>query len=75
LANIQLQPGHDGRWNLHENDKFLVAFMYNALILSDVSIDSISNNKLWKLKISLLIKVFGWYLRKGVILTKDNFAK
>jgi hypothetical protein len=37
---------------------FLVASMYNALILPDVPIDSISNNKLWKLKIPLRIKVF-----------------
>jgi hypothetical protein len=40
-----------------------------------VSIDKINNNKLWKLKISLRVKVFGWYLRKGVILTKYNLAK
>jgi hypothetical protein len=53
----------------------LVASMYNALILPDVPIDSISNNKLWKLKIPLRIKVFGWYLRKGVVLTKDNLTK
>jgi hypothetical protein len=76
LANIQLQDGHDEfRWNLHENGKFSVASMYNALILPDVPIDKISNDKLWKLKIPLRIKVFGWYLRKGVILTKDNLAK
>jgi hypothetical protein len=49
--------------------------MYNALILPDVPIDKISNNKLWKLKILLRIKVFGWYLHKGVVLTKDNLAK
>jgi hypothetical protein len=49
--------------------------MYNALIQPDVPIDKITHNKLWKLKIPLRIKVFGWYLRKGVILTKDNLAK
>jgi hypothetical protein len=49
--------------------------MYNALIFPNVSINKISNNKLWKLKIPLRIKVFGWYLRKGVVLTKDNHAK
>jgi hypothetical protein len=76
LANIQLQDGHDEfRWNLHENGKFSVAFMYNALILPHVSIDKVSNDKLWKLKLPLRIKVFGWYLRKGVVLTKDNLAK
>jgi hypothetical protein len=54
LANIQLQDGHDKfRWNLHENGKILVASMYNALILPDVPIDKIRNDKLWKLKIPL----------------------
>jgi hypothetical protein len=76
LANIQLQDGHDEfRWNLHENGKFSVASTYSALILPDVPIDKVSSNKLWKLKIPLRIKVFGWYLRKGVVLTKDNLAK
>jgi hypothetical protein len=76
LANIQLQDGHDEfRWNLHKNGKFSVASMYNALILLDVPIDKISNDKLWKLKIPLRIKVFGWYVRKGVVLIKDNLAK
>jgi hypothetical protein len=76
LANIQLQDGHDEfRWNLHENGKFLVASMYNALILTHVPIDKVSNDKLWKLKLPLRIKVFGWYLCKEVVLTKDNLAK
>jgi hypothetical protein len=60
LANIQLQPDHDVfRWNLHENGKFLVAFMYNALIQHNLSVDKGTNNRLWKLKIPLRIKVFG----------------
>jgi hypothetical protein len=47
LANVQLQPGHDEfRWNVHENGKFSVAFMYNALILPNVPIDSVNSNKL-----------------------------
>jgi hypothetical protein len=76
LANIQLEEGHNEfRWNLHENGKFSVASMYNALILLDVPIDKVSNDKLWKLKIPLQIKVFGWYLRNGVVLTKDNLGK
>jgi hypothetical protein len=49
--------------------------MYNVLIQPELPIDKISNNRLWKLKIPLRIKVFGWYLRKGVILTKDNLAR
>jgi hypothetical protein len=36
LANIQLTTGKDiFRWNLHENGKFLVDSLYNALILPD----------------------------------------
>jgi hypothetical protein len=49
--------------------------MYNALIQPDLPIDKNSNNRLWKLRLPLRIKVFGWYLRKGVILTKDNLGK
>jgi hypothetical protein len=76
LANIQIQDGHDEFWwNLHGNGKFSLASMYNALILPDVPINKLSNDKLWKLKIPLRIKVFGWYLRKGVVLTKVNLAK
>ena len=34
-----------------------------------------TNEHLWKLKTPLKIKVFLSYLRKGVVLTKDNLAK
>jgi hypothetical protein len=65
LAEIHLQPGHDEfRWNLHENGKFSVGSMYNALIQPDIPFDKVSNNRLWKLKIPLWIKVFGWYLHR-----------
>jgi hypothetical protein len=33
------------------------------------------NKRLWKLKVLLKIKIFLWYLRKGVVLTKENLAK
>ena len=49
--------------------------MYRALIQPDIPVDSANNNKLWKMKIPLKTKVFAWYLRRGVILTKDNLAK
>jgi hypothetical protein len=29
----------------------------------------------WKAKISLKIKIFLWYLKNGVVLTKDNLVK
>jgi hypothetical protein len=74
LANVQLTNGKDEfRWNLHENGKFLVASMYNALILSDLLV--YDNKKIWKMKIPLKNKFFAWYLRRGVIVTKDNLIK
>jgi hypothetical protein len=76
LANVHLQNGSDGFcWNLLENGNISIDSMYNALIQSGVPIGKINNNTLWKLKIPLRFKVFGWYLRKGVILTKGNLAK
>jgi hypothetical protein len=57
---------------LHQNGLFSVKSMYRALLLSE----ALSYNTLtWKLKLPLKIKVFLWYLYKGVILTKDNLAR
>jgi hypothetical protein len=62
LATIQLSAEPDEfRWNLHKNGEFSVDFMYNALIYLHVQVDS--NKMIWKMKIPLKIKVFGWYLR------------
>ena len=47
--------------------------MYRALVHSDIPVDD--NKKIWQMKIPLKIKVFTWYLRRGVILTKDNLVK
>ena len=47
--------------------------MYRALIQSHVPTDN--NKKIWKMKIPLKNKIFAWYLRRGVILTKDNLIK
>jgi hypothetical protein len=29
----------------------------------------------WKVKLPLKIKIFLWYLNRGVVLTKDNLVK
>jgi hypothetical protein len=74
LTAVQLLQGSDVfRWNLHGNGQFSVEFMYRALIQSDVPVDN--NKKIWKMKIPLKNKIFAWYLRRGVILTKDNLIK
>jgi hypothetical protein len=44
---------------------------YQALIKNE---EPNLNKRLWELKAPLKIKVFLWYIRRGVILTKDNLA-
>ena len=73
LEDIQLSGEPDiFRWNLHQNGKFSVKSMYDAMVHCDVPVD---NRKLWKLKIPLRVKIFLWFLNKGVILTRDNLAR
>jgi hypothetical protein len=74
LDSIQLSAEPDEfRWNVHPNGKFSVGSLYKAIIHSDISVNS--NKKIWKIKIPLKTKIFGWYLRRGVILTKYNLVK
>jgi len=47
--------------------------MYRALIHSAVPVDN--NRNIWNMKVPLKVRIFSWYLRKGVLLTKDNLAK
>jgi hypothetical protein len=51
---------------------FLVKSLYQALMRVEVPN---SNKKLWKIKVPPKIKVFLWYLRKDVLLTKDNLIR
>jgi hypothetical protein len=46
------------RYVSRKTNGLVMLLMYNALILPDVPINKVSNNKLWKLKIPLQIKVF-----------------
>ncbi len=51
---------------------FFVRSMYLALINNRY----IERNKIiWKLKMPLKIKIFMWYLFKGIVLNKDNLAR
>jgi hypothetical protein len=54
------------------NKKFLVKNMYNDLVLKS---GTPGNCWTWKAKISLKIKIFLWYLKNEVVLTKDNLVK
>jgi hypothetical protein len=46
--------------------------MYNALIM-DMQVRY--NMVLWKLKVPYQINFFTWYLKRGVVLIKDNLAR
>lgn len=76
LSRIEgLELSHDRDtfyWNLTPNGKFSVKSFYTALKFSTTPN---VNRDMWKMKAPLKIKLFLWYLRKGVILTKDNLAK
>jgi hypothetical protein len=73
LVNIQLTNEKDVlKWNLTSSGLFSVKSMYGALLNNP---QVFYNKALWKLKVPLKIKIFMWYLIKGVVLTKDNLAK
>jgi hypothetical protein len=58
------------RWTVSK--KFSVKDLYNDLVLrSGTPADCWA----WKAKILLKIKIFLWYLKNGVVLTKDNLVK
>ncbi len=73
IIHIQLNHSSNSfRWNFNQNGGFSVRSMYLELINNGY----IERNKIiWKLRMSLKIKIFMWYLLKGVVLTKDNLAR
>ena len=73
LTNIVLNHEHDDfKWNLDQTGVFTVKSHYLGLIHQNIPN---TNKKIWKLKIPLKIKIFLWYLKRRVILTKDNLAR
>jgi hypothetical protein len=54
------------------NKNFSVKSMYNDIVLRA---GTPVNCWVWKAKIPLKIKIFLWYLRNWVVLTKDNLVK
>ena len=73
IIHIQLNQSSDCvSWNYNQNSRFCVRSMYLALINNGY----IERNKIiWKLKMPLKIKIFMWYLLKGMVLMKDNLAR
>jgi hypothetical protein len=72
VAHTRLNEENDKFiWDLLQNSLFSVNSMYKALI-TDSHVRS--HMVLWKMKIPLQIRNFMWYLKHGVVLTKDNLA-
>jgi hypothetical protein len=73
VAYTNLNTNRDSfRWDLTANGLFTIQSLYQAILDNGVARD---NKDFWKLKIPLKIKVFMWYLKRGVTLTKDNLAR
>ena len=73
VMNVHLtNQGDSFVWGLHQNGRFSVHSMYTVLIVSQASLCC---KQIWRLKLPLKLKVFMWYLFKGVVLTKDNLAR
>ncbi|WVZ63094.1 LOW QUALITY PROTEIN: hypothetical protein U9M48_012759 [Paspalum notatum var. saurae] len=73
IALVQLDDQPDSlKWNVSKQGQFTVNSMYEHL-MNQIALPL--NKHLWKLKLPLKIKIFLWFLFKGVILTKDNLIK
>ena len=69
---VRVHEQDEFHWNLTPNGVFSVKSHY--LALTHIGVPNI-NRRIWKVKVPLKVKIFLWYLRRGVILTKDNLAK
>ena len=72
VAFINLNEGRDTFiWNLNNNVLFSVKSMFKYLVNNGIKV----TQEIWHMKVPLKIKIFLWFLKKRVILTKDNLAK
>jgi hypothetical protein len=71
--DITLLPNSDKFiWNLTSSGEFTVKPMYLDLLNGQTRY---LHKYIWKLKVSLKIKIFMWFLHNKVIFTKDNLVK
>jgi hypothetical protein len=59
-------------WILHQHSQYTIKSLYMVLISNGVAH---MNKQLWRLKVLLKIKIFMWYMRREVVITKDNLAR
>lgn len=73
IMQVHLAEQSDSiRWILTKNGVFSVKSMYSHLINTGILPTSVP---IWRIKVPLRIKIFMWFIHKGVILTKDNLLK
>jgi hypothetical protein len=72
-VNIHLNDNEDVfKWSLTTSGQLTVRSMYNTILNENI----MPNNRfLWRTKLPLKVKIFLWFMFKGVILTKDNLIK
>ncbi|WVZ54946.1 hypothetical protein U9M48_005671 [Paspalum notatum var. saurae] len=72
LLNVDFEEGNDVfKWHLHKSGNFSVRSMYMHFINTGIRVSM----EIWRTRLPLKIKIFLWYLKKEVILTKDNLSR
>ena len=73
IINVHLSSQNDiFRWKLNKPGLFSAQTFYAALI---GNYRVTNKHFFWLLQIPLKVKIFLWYLKKRVVLTKDNLLK
>ncbi|WVZ83658.1 hypothetical protein U9M48_030784, partial [Paspalum notatum var. saurae] len=72
VMNLVRREGRDKFiWGLNKTGVFTVRSMYKHLVNNGIKV----SQEIWKTKIPLKTKIFMWYIKRGVLLTKDNLAR
>ncbi|WVZ91755.1 hypothetical protein U9M48_037881 [Paspalum notatum var. saurae] len=72
IMNLELREERDVfKWGLNKTGVFTVRSMYKYLINKGIRV----SQEIWQTKIPLKTKIFMWYVKKGVLFTKDNLAR
>ncbi|WVZ96381.1 LOW QUALITY PROTEIN: hypothetical protein U9M48_042027, partial [Paspalum notatum var. saurae] len=72
VMRVPMRGGRDVfKWSLNKTGVFTVNSMYKHLVSNGIKV----SQEIWKTKIPLKIKIFMWYVKRGVLLTKDNLAR